>query len=341
MKILLSLSKYHFNPYIDKQTVLYGHSMGVIAKLFYDVASSMGEVDYIDSTNSKIKGKKYDLLISLPRNFDWLTKNNQFGKTVCYLNVAESKWIKKTLSEESKRLGCKLRDCYTPYRFYHADMYFMLGGEFLRQQYKAAGIPNEKLIDINYGMDAIPFKARDKQEPPVFIHIATTLGLRKGFWHVINDFRKANLPGATLRCIGSVQNERMWQELAKKANEDPRIKIYGWIPCHNPEYLDLIHTSDFYVFPSWAEGQGGTTMEAISGGCIPIVAKESGFPHFPIGEYIRGDTKSWQRAYDLPNSQFRQIQLAMQELLKVKYNNKLFKQIVEKNLKELLSGKSK
>ena len=337
MKILVAMSKYHYDPALDEQNVMFGHSVGVVSKLVYDVSKEFGEVDYMDS-RERIVGKEYDLLIGFPRDFSYLTRYNKFGKTICYLNIAESKWIKNIMATEARKIGCKLSDCFCPRDYYHADHYFMLGGDFLRKQFTDAGIPSEKITDVNYGMDAIPFKARNRNEKPVFLHIATTLGLRKGFYHVYHDFMKAVGEGldATLHCIGRIQNEKFWINLVKEAQKNPRITIHGWIICSDPRYTELIHNADFYVFPSLAEGQGGTTMEAISGGCVPIVAREAGFPHYPLGEYIRGDTSVWHKAAALPNEDWLRIVGEMQELLKTKYNNKIFKEIIRNKLKEIL-----
>ena len=328
------MSKFHFDPALDRQRTQYGHSVGIISKLFYDSLSKLGEVTYIDCKEN-LKGQEFDLLVGMPRNFHTLTHYNKIGLSICYLNVSAPGYTKRTLNEEAKKLGCKLSDCFVPRKFQHADHFFMLGSDFVKEQYIKEGMDPTKITMLNYGMEAIPFKPRDINRPPRFLHLATTMGLRKGFWHVINDFKKANLD-SELHCVGKVPNERFWYEFAREAAKDPRIFIHGWINCSDPKYAEIIHNSDFIVFPSLAEGQGGTTMEGIASGCVPIVAEESAFPHYPIGPYIRGDVSVWHRAYNLDNKRFREIQLEMQELLRTKYNNNIFKQIVEDTIKKLI-----
>src|SRR4030042_1798533 len=331
MKILLSHSRRHYNP--EKNKIIY-HSAGIEARSLYQVLQEFGEVRFIDSSEN-IEGGEYDLVISLPRNFKALMRFNKIKKSIVYLNLPESNYLKTALREEAKRLNCRVSDCYAPTGHLTANHYLILGGGFNRTYYLRCGISPEIMTNIYYGMDRLPFKKRDKNKRPIFLHIATTLGLRKGFWWVVEDFKKANLD-AELWLVGNVNRENFWINYAQEAEKDPRIKLFGWIDCNEPEYLEKLHRADFFVFPSFGEGQSGTTSEAMTAGCIPIVSKESGIPYFPIAEYIRGETEQWTLAYNLSNERFREIQLEMKKLIEERYNDQNFRETIRRVVKEVL-----
>lgn len=331
-KILLSASIKHFDGNTKK--VLIRHSVGVLVELFSQVLEKIGDVTYIGD-NDMVSGQEYDLIVSWPRNFDFLTKNNKYKKSVCFFNIAESSYIKNVLSTEAQRLGCKLSDCFTPINYYHADLNFLIGGDEVKKQYVAKGVDPNKIVNVAYRHGYIPFKERDMNERPVFIHIATTLGLRKGFWHVVNDFKKTNID-AELWCVGRVQKEKFWQDFAEEAEEDSRIKVIGWVDNHDPKYVDLIHKSDFVVFPSFSEGQPGSVIEAMEGGSIPLTTPESGIPYNPLGIYQRGDTKIWEKAINMTNKEFRDEQRLLKRYVDENHDNKKFESTIRENIEKLL-----
>lgn len=337
MKFLLSYTTKHFDPVQNK--VIYGHSIGREAKIYYDVLSEFGEVTYIDSASTDHIGHEYDLMVSLPRNFGFLTANNKIKKTICSMNIPEPSYLYEVMSRDAGIIGCKLSDCFRPQNFYHADKFLMLGDSFNADMFVAKGMDRTKIVLNKYGMDDFEFKPRDKNERPVFLHMATTLGLRKGFYHVIQDFLKADLD-AELWCVGAVQKEKRWLEIALEAAKDPRIKIIGWVDCYDPKYLEILYGADFIVFPSWGEGQPGTVMEAVATGCLPIVSKESGFPYYPITEYIRGDVASWKAAASMKNETFRAKQLEMKDYVEHNlYSYKTFEDNARNTVRELLNEK--
>ena len=331
MKILLSSSTKHFNP-ITKQVVI-RHSVGVLVELFSQVLEEFGDITYIGD-NDHIQGQEFDLIVSWPRNFSFLTTFNKHKKSVCFFNIAESNYLKFVLGQEANRLGCKVSDCFTPQDYYRADLNFLIGGEEVKAQYVRAGVDPDKIVLVYYRHGYIPWKSRPKNKKPVFIHIATTLGLRKGFWHAVEDFKKANLD-AELVCLGKIQKETFWLNYAKEASLDSRIKIIGWIDNSDPAYIQFIHDSDFIVFPSFGEGQPGSVIEAMEGGCLPMTTKESGIPYYPLEEYIRGDINIWKKAFNLTNERFMEEQARLKYFLDDNYDNEAFKDMIREKIKKL------
>lgn|SRR3990167_396549 len=330
MRILLSISKKHFNPHKD---IFIPHSAGVISRLFYEAVSDMGEVDIIDSQKNIIRGEKYDFLLGLPRNFKFLTDNNKFRKTFCFPNVAEGVNLRHVMISEAKKLGCKLSDCFSPSGYYDADHFFIIGGDVIAGQFEQF-IPKEKITKLFYSMGTVPFKPRPKNKKTVFLHLATTLGLRKGTWHVVNDFKKTDID-AELWLIGKPQKEKFWIDFIQDAKKDSRIKWLGWIENTHPLYKNYIHSSDFIVFPSLGEGQPGTVTEAMEGGCLPIITPESGIS-YSVFEYEKGNSGRWLEYHNMGEEIFLSWQNHMKGFMDVLFDNNNFKQTVRRKIDEVL-----
>lgn len=328
MRILLSSSLFHYNPKVDEDK--YYHSTGLTVKVFYQALKAFGEVDICNDKDTPT-GLEYDLLVSWPRNYNWLVNHNKFRKSVCFLNCAEPIYLKTTLLREAGRLGCKLSDSFYFNGYQTAPLFFVLGRQFNRDCYAAAGVPVERMVDAWYQTNAIPFKARDRNKRPIFLHMATTLGLRKGFWWALQDFKRAGMD-AELWCVGRVQKEKFWIDLAMEASKDPRIKIIGWVDFEGQQQRDILHKADFMVFPTFGEGQAGTVTEAMAAGCVPITNRESGVPYFPLGEYHRGDPAIYQKACEIDNLTFHQLQYQGLKELEQNYNNEKFIQTVKDTL---------
>jgi len=275
MKILLSFSKQHFTP---QEGVKLRHSAGILASLFYEAVKDMGDIDYVD-WKDEVVGKEYDFMISQPRQFSYLIQNNKFKKTFCFLNIAESNYTKHVLHAEAARLGCKVSDCFAPMGHYEADYNFLIGNEFVQKQYEQF-IPKEKITRLAYsmGMKDRPtaLHLKEKTGKPIFLHLATTLGLRKGFYRAVEIFKQLDID-ADLWCVGRVQKERFWVDFAQDIQKDPRIRVLGWIENTDPRYTQILHQADYMIYPSLSEGMSGTAIEAIEAGCRPLYSQATGY----------------------------------------------------------------
>lgn len=332
MKILLSSSTKHFDT--KTRTVRIRHSVGVLVELFTKAIEDLGEIKYISDTDH-VEGEEFDLIISWPRNFYYLTRNNKYKKSVCFFNIAQSDYLKRVMSEEAGRLGCKLSDCFTPQAYYDADLNFLIGNETVIKQYTDVGIDRNKIVNVRYRHGYIPWKTREKNQIPTFIHIGTSLGLRKGFWHVVEDFKNSKIDGKLI-CVGKIQNERFWIDYAREANEHPNIEVVGWVDNHTQQYIDIIHSADFVVFPSFGEGQPGTVIEAMEGGCLPLLTKESGIDFYPLGVYERGNTDIWKRAANMNPGDFAVQQQIMRKIVYDGYDNQKFINTVRSEIEKLM-----
>ena len=333
MKILLSYSKKHFFPENERKW----HSTSILSAALWDVCKTMGEVDYIDWTD-EIKGKEYDVLVTLPRHLKWLKENNKFGKIFCFPAIAESGFTKRTLLAESQRLGCKLSDCFCP-DMRGADIYLIIGNDFVKQQYLNAGYKDEQIYMLDYGTPHLKHHKKTKEvNKTVFLHPATALGLRKGFWWAVNDFLKADLgPDAKLLCIGKIQHgEKFWYEFTKSIS-DPRIEIIDYADNQTVTYAETLNKAHFVFYPSFSEGQPGVVHDAMATGVVPILTEEAGIEYYPLGKYKRGETLSiLRKAHEMNNQQYQSEVMGVRLNILSRFNVDNFKSCVTKAIKENL-----
>ena len=306
----------------------------MLAAALYRACSKIGDVDYID-WNDDVVDKHYEVLVALPRSFERLVKSNRFGRTFCFPAIAEPSYTKEVLRNEARRLGCKVSDAFAPDGIYLADVLLVLGHNFVVGKYRAN---HSNVCELDYGMPGFKFLRKEKAKSGIttFIHVATTLGLRKGFWHVVNDFKRANLYRSRLICVGKVQNERFWIDFAKNIKA-VNIEVRSFIDSASQEYNSLLREADFMFYPSLSEGQPGTVLEAMASGVIPILSQEVGIDYFPLGVYERG------RSYEiLKNAEsmnpwvYGQHQEHMEDLVNRRFNIQVFENQVEKAILENL-----
>lgn len=327
MRILLSSSTYHYKPGGDHY-----HSTGLTIEVFYKALGKFGTIDVIGD-HEKVEGREYDLLVSWPRNYRYLSDNNKFKKRICFLNAAEPRYLRNTLLQEAGRLGCKLSDSFYFSGINDADLYFLLGGQFNRDRYVEAGVPNHKILDFGYSTwDRIYYEKTN--EKPIFIHFATSLGLRKGFWWAVEDFKKTDID-AELWCIGKVQKEKFWIDYANSIGNDRRIKLVGWVSYRSDEYFKIMEKADFLLFPTFGEGQAGTVIESMAYGVIPLTNKESGVPYFPLGEYVRGNSDIIKKAFSLDTESKKKLIYQGYSELENNYNNKKFIDFAAEEIRKL------
>lgn len=333
MKILLSYSKDHFIPGEKENR----HSASILARALWEVCNEIGETDYISWREAEdITGKSYDLLVGLPRGFRELKRHNKFKLTFCFPAIAESAHTKRVLQAEKQRLGCKLSDCFAPSGLAQlADKYLIIGNQFVKQTYLNAGVKEKDIYLFNYGSPYFKFRIKKKEGKTIFLHLATTLGLRKGFWWVVNDFIKAKLENSKLICMGKIQHgEKFWYQFARSIDH-PDIEIRGFFDGTDEEYQQLLREPHFLFYPSLSEGQPGVVLEAMASGVIPILSIETGIDYFPFGAYMRGKTLDiLRRAEGMPNDKYQNLQVDLYREVQGKFNIEKFKIRVKKAINE-------
>jgi len=325
MKILLVYSKNHFVPGSAPST----HSAGVLAKALYDVCTELGEVEYIDWRENPVE-KQYDMVLALPHRIKEYV--GLAARVFCFPAIAESSYTKNALRDEAKRLGCKVSDCFTPDMPVNGITYFAIGNDFVRDKYRDKGYDP---IMFSYGMPGYAFNRLKKEtDTTIFAHIATTLGLRKGFKCAVDDFLGADIPNSKLICMGKIQHgEKYWYDFSKSIT-DKRIEILSFADNFTNKYQNVLRRAHYFLYPSLSEGQPGTVLEAMSLGVIPLLTESSGIDYYPFGKYLCGENGSRmiRKAARIHGDVYENKVTEVRELVQTKYNIESFKDQVREAL---------
>ncbi len=120
-----------------------------------------------------------------------------------------------------------------------------------------------------YGVDAgfWAMKPQSAREGPLRFIYAGQCSLRKGIPVLLEAWRIANLPDATLDLVGG------WHlDEGRRGRLPAGVRLHG--PVASQGLREHFQRSDVFVFPSWFEGFGLVILEAMACG-LPVIATEA------------------------------------------------------------------
>lgn len=285
MKILVCYSRPHFDPAGRKLT----YSASFIARAIYEAASEVAEVTYIDPTEAhSVSGQSFDLFIGQISRFSDICKSIRSRCKVLFMATTHPANRNRVLRGEAGRLGVPVTELLEAPAdtFVQADFILQIGNDWALHKMLDAGVPREKILNIHYGIEHIPFEAaRVFSSPYRFLFLATELGLRKGLARVLSAFR--TLSGAyELTLVGRVPSSEYEGLIREAVQKNNRIKHLGWVDSSDAAYRRLLESHHFLIFPSLEEGEAGTVLEALSSGLIPITTGDrTGIAFSPLGTF--------------------------------------------------------
>lgn len=97
------------------------------------------------------------------------------------------------------------------------------------------------------------------QNACVFLSVGELIP-RKNFKMLIHAFKKANIPDAYLLICGDGSDKEVLQNTIDSMTMQSNIKLLGF----RSDILELLHCTDYFVFPSKQEGLPGALMEAMA-----------------------------------------------------------------------------
>jgi len=145
----------------------------------------------------------------------------------------------------------------------------LVPSSFARQSFVEKGIEPARIRDIPFGVPLSSFKRTCDRDPEFCILYVGNLGVRKGIHYLLQAFKKADIPGATLRLIGNQQPET--KTLLERFPVD-NVELLG--PQFQPEVVNQMSRASVLVLPSIEEGFGMVMSEALACGC-PVISSES------------------------------------------------------------------
>lgn len=292
MDILLAYSRRHFDPAQPEQST---GSAGSLARAWYELLSRYGKVDYVDglAPPCRLKRQHYDLLVGIQGAVSPLKRIATFDRTILFaVNMhpvernARLMQFWKTTSVCSKRHLLRNRVSLRVLEDYQqVDAVFLVGNRTVEQSFLSCGIPQKKLYCFNYASSLALGKPIGQHRLPHLLYTATEMCLRKGADLVIELLTWALEEGYLFHVdiIGQVLGEYKDKitELQEKLGEN--LSVHGWVDAASTAYRELLQKNDFILFPSLEEGQAGSVLDALSQGLVPLVTRETGISHAPLG----------------------------------------------------------
>jgi glycosyltransferase involved in cell wall biosynthesis len=114
--------------------------------------------------------------------------------------------------------------------------------------------------------------------------------VHKGLDLVLEAF--AQMPDLNLMVCGPIDKEKDFQEVYfKELYQTVNIKTIGWVDIESKKFESILKSCIAVVFPSCAEGAGGSVLTCMQGGLIPIVSYEASVDvHDEYGIILKSST---------------------------------------------------
>lgn len=287
------------------RTAARSHNHFAEAKTIADTFLGLGySVDFLSYRNhSFTPKKKYDIFFSSRVNFERIAErlNDDCIKIV---HLDTSHWLynnRATLERTHEvlvRRGVLLRSfrlMEMTWAIEAADYATLLGNEFGHGTYAYA---QKTIFELpNPATSAQPWIERDMESARNrFIWIGSEGFVHKGLDLALETFR--DLPELQLDVFGPLTKDPAFvTAFAQELHRTPNITTHGWVDVTSRTFQEVAARSIGIVYPSCAEGQAGSVVNAMHAGLVPIISRQTGIDVTPErGLYVEELTAADLRA---------------------------------------------
>jgi glycosyltransferase involved in cell wall biosynthesis len=184
------------------------------------------------------------------------------------------------LVEEMRRHGRNLNTYVAPITVkralaeYEAADYIRVASPFVYDSFIENGVPADKLILVPYGTDLTRFRqaVRKRTDDRFVVVCVGSVSWRKGVTDLLQAWKIANLPNATLVLAGPVLPEARAEVAAAQIEMADRLDVPGAVS----DVPQLLADSDLFVLPTIEEGSAISVFEAMAVGLPIITTRNSG-----------------------------------------------------------------
>jgi len=143
--------------------------------------------------------------------------------------------------------------------------YILIPSDFVRQSFLEEGFPEERLIQIPFGVDTTRFCPSEVPAARPFRALFVgQIGIRKGVPYLLEAWRRLGWRDAELWLVGRVLPE--CRPILQRYLDLPGLRLIG----HLADPVEAYQQADVFVFPSIEEGSALVTYEALACG-LPVV----------------------------------------------------------------------
>lgn len=240
-------------------------------------------VDVVSYRNRRfVPTKSYDVFISARTNFDRIAAHLELDcLKIVHLDTAH--WLANNASAIERLID--LRD----WRHVSIDDRKMVeANQAIEQAHHATILGNGYTIDTykfsNKPIYRIPISSPATYPPPLnkdydqcrhhYLWFGSGGLVHKGLDLAIEAF--SQMPDKHLAICGPIVEEPEFVEIYRRElYESANIELVGWVDVESEFFINLMNNTLGLVYPSCAEGGGGSVLSCMHGGVIPIVTRET------------------------------------------------------------------
>ena len=242
-------------------------------------------VDVIDRLNHNFTPlKKYDIFVGHRHRFERFSEFlGEDCLKIAHLDVAH--WLFNNCATSKRALDMQQRRGVTVSQssqriiehnmaIEYAEYATVLGNEFTINTYKYAKKPIYRVPISTCDMYPWPEKKDFDICRKNYLWFGSEGMVHKGLDLVLDAFK--DMPEYNLTICGPVEKEIFFvKAYYKELYQSKNINTIGWIDTSSVQFVNILNNCIGLIYPSCAEGGGGSVITCMHGGLIPIVSYES------------------------------------------------------------------
>lgn len=249
-----------------------------------EILSELGyNVDVINwDNNTFVPVQSYSVVIDTHNNLERLSA--YFKESVKKIvHATNAHWLYQNWMEYCRyqEFFSKTGVAITPPRLIPAgnssaycDAISMFGNEFTKSTYGAYGI---KVHHLPMSVTTKPAQIEERNyelAKKKFVWLNSYGALLKGLDVVIDAFTL--LPELTLFVCGNMEKDSQFLDtISLQLFQASNIKFAGWVEMDSDEFKKIVSDCAWVINTSFSEGGGGSTLNCMAKGLIPVLSKSS------------------------------------------------------------------
>jgi glycosyltransferase involved in cell wall biosynthesis len=251
-----------------------------IAEILNELGYNVDVINYNNTTF--LPAKKYDLVIDNHSNLERL-KDYFNADTRKIFHATNGHWLYQNSVEYARynEFFAKTGIAVLPPRLMvpgnsavYCDVISMFGNDFTKNTYgKYANKVHQLPMSVTTEPEIIKERnyatARKK-----FIWLNSHGALLKGLDIVIDAFSK--MPELEIDICGNAERDSGFiNAISRQLSAAPNIKMEGWVDTNGEAFKKLVTDCAWIINASFSEGGGGSTLNGMAKGLIPVISKSS------------------------------------------------------------------
>lgn len=319
-----------------------------MAKTFLDLNYHVDVIDYLNS--EFIPKKKYAYFVSFRTNFERISQLlNEDCIKIVHLDTTH--WLFNNSASFRRGLNLQqrkgvtlkgLRIVETNMAIEYADYVTISGNQFTIDTYSYIQKP---LFNIPYPACAVHPWPEDKDFNSCrknFLWFGSAGFVHKGLDLVLDVFAK--ISDYHLYVCGPIQDENDFEKaFYNELYQTPNIHTLGWIDIDGPNFTEVANKCIGLIYPSCSEGGGGSAINCMHAGLIPIVSYESSVDVEDFGIILKDSSieeiiDSIQMISSLPAEKLKLMSRKAWEFVRAHHTRERFDEEYKKTISIILES---